>query len=554
MTLPPVLATILVVIEYVIKIAALGVIPENRRPSSSSAWLLLILFLPLVGFPLYWLIGSPRVHGKRYDLQQAVTQLALEFTEDLPDAPEGADPSPTLAGVLRLNRRLTGLPCVTGVVRGIHADPHATYAAMARAVDAAEHHVHVEFYIMAWDEETDVFFSALARAVERGVTVRLLLDHLGSRKYPGWRNLGQRLSAAGIQWHLMMPLLPLKGLWRRPDLRNHRKVLVVDSERAFVGSHNVIEPTYRNWRAPGGGRRWEDLSVEVSGQVVVECEAVFAMDWYFESGERLAPEDPEELEILEQVLPEIPVGTPLPAVHLLTVDGGAGATPSTTVGEAAVPGADPGPGHGPSGDGGGRSREAVDAVGDPDGIGSVVNAMQLVPSGPGYPSEPNLRMFISLIHGASRRITITSPYFIPDEALLEAITSAALRGVDVQLFVGQSSDQFLVSHAQRSYYATLLAAGVRILLYPEPAVLHSKYMTVDDQVGVIGSSNMDFRSFALNYELMLLCFGGDMDDRLRANDELYRARSRELTAEEWAREPRYRRWVDNVCRLAAAVL
>ena len=126
--------------------------------------------------------------------------------------------------------------------------------------------------------------------------------------------------------------------------------------------------------------------------------------------------------------------------------------------------------------------------------------------------------------------------------------------MDVQLFVGQSSDQFLVSHAQCSYYATLLAAGVRILLYPEPAVLHSKYMTVDDQVGVIGSSNMDFRSFALNYELMLLCFGGDMDDRLRANDELYRARSRELTAEEWAREPRYRRWVDNVCRLAAAVL
>ena len=80
---------------------------------------------------------------------------------------------------------------------------------------------------MSWDEVTDVFFASLERAVARGVTVRLLLDHLGSRKYPGWKQFCQRMTDAGIRWRLMMPLLPLKRRWRRPDLRNHRKILVI---------------------------------------------------------------------------------------------------------------------------------------------------------------------------------------------------------------------------------------------------------------------------------------------------------------------------------------
>ena len=180
--------------------------------------------------------------------------------------------------------------------------------------------------------------------------------------------------------------------------------------------------------------------------------------------------------------------------------------------------------------------------------------MQLVPSGPGYPTEPNLRMILSLIQNATKRVSITSPYFVPDEALLAAMTTAAYRGIEVELFVGLESDHFIVNHAQRSYYQALLAAGVRIYRYPAPTVLHAKYMTVDDEIAVIGSANMDFRSFALNYEVMLLAFGGDLDDMLCANDAYYRTTSSELTAEEWAAEPWWKRYVDNVCRLLSAVL
>ncbi|WP_197512251.1 phospholipase D-like domain-containing protein [Tessaracoccus coleopterorum] len=143
---------------------------------------------------------------------------------------------------------------------------------------------------------------------------------------------------------------------------------------------------------------------------------------------------------------------------------------------------------------------------------------------------------------------------MPDEALLSAIISACHRGVRVELYVGEEADQFLVGHAQRSYYEALLEAGVHIYLYPAPAVLHSKYLTIDDRIGVIGSSNMDYRSFALDYEIMLLGFGGNLVELLHGNDAHIREVSHLLTLEEWRRQPWSSRYLDNVCRLTSALM
>ncbi len=130
-----------------------------------------------------------------------------------------------------------------------------------------------------------------------------------------------------------------------------------------------------------------------------------------------------------------------------------------------------------------------------------------MPSGPAYEGENNLRQFLTLVTSAQRKVIITSPYFVPDEAMMYAITSACQRGLDVQLFVSEIGDQASVWHAQRSYYGPLLAAGVQIWLYPAPYILHSKHLSIDDDVAVIGSSNMDIRSFALNAEVTLLVRG-----------------------------------------------
>jgi cardiolipin synthase len=190
---------------------------------------------------------------------------------------------------------------------------------------------------------------------------------------------------------------------------------------------------------------------------------------------------------------------------------------------------------------------SVEPVGDED------LDCQLVPSGPGFEGENNLRLFNGLIYAAQRRIVLVSPYFVPDDSMLYAITTAAQSGLDVQLFVSEIGDQFWVFHAQRSYYEQLLRAGVRIFRYEKPVVLHSKHFTIDDQVSVIGSSNLDMRSFTLDLEVSVMVRGGQFLQQLRAIEDDYRANSSELTLDEWMARPVYRRVLDHVARLTAAV-
>ena len=149
MTPTSVPGTLWLIVEFVMKIVALGVVPENRRPSSSSAWLLLILFVPVIGFPLYWLIGSPWVTGRRRAIQRESDQVIKDHMAGVPLVPSDARPAQTLGGVLRMNRDLTGMPSLTGSVDCLLADAEETYEAMARAVDGARRYVHDEFYIMA---------------------------------------------------------------------------------------------------------------------------------------------------------------------------------------------------------------------------------------------------------------------------------------------------------------------------------------------------------------------------------------------------------------------
>ena len=178
---------------------------------------------------------------------------------------------------------------------------------------------------------------------------------------------------------------------------------------------------------------------------------------------------------------------------------------------------------------------------------------QVVPSGPGYDTENNLRMFLSLIYGATERVIITSPYFVPDEAMVYAITTACQRGLDVQLFVSEKADQWLVGHAQRSYYSDLLEAGVRIFMYPAPYILHAKHLSIDDDIAFIGSSNMDIRSFSLNAEVSVLAHSREFVDRMRAVEDRYRARSTPLHLEDWLRRPVGEKTWDNLARLTSSL-
>jgi len=482
----PVLGTAFVVLEVVLRLVALGVIPGGRKPSTGMAWLLLILVEPIIGFLVFSLFGRTRLERRRVARQREGIEAIRSRVRDLDLTYDPQTISPSLRTIAAMNSHLGALPMTGGNEVELWPDYRGVIEEMAREVDRARSFVHVEFYITAWDEVTDPLFQALVRATGRGVTVRLLLDHLGSRGIPGWRDLRRRLDATDIHWRPMLPLQPLRGRFRRPDLRNHRKLLVVDGSVGFTGSLNMVEPGYNKPANHRLGREWVELMTRLEGPVVGALNAVFAVDWHVETGER---------------------------VDLVPVHGAPDRRP-----------------------------EEVFEV-----------PCQVVPSGPGIVAENNLRMFTSLIYGATHRLSLTSPYFVPDESLLYAVTTAAQRGVEVELFVSEVSDQFMVGHAQASYYRALLEAGVRIWLYPAPAILHAKHFTVDDDVAVIGSSNMDMRSFGLNYEVSLMMPHREVVAKMRRVEDAYRAVSRELTLAEWDTRPRRSRYVDNVMRLTAAL-
>ncbi|WP_229790955.1 cardiolipin synthase [Zhihengliuella salsuginis] len=463
----------------------LGIVPGNRRPTTAMAWLLAIFFIPAVGLALFLLFGNFRLSERRVRRQLEINKQVLDYTQHL-ESDDALDMvPPAIASAVALNRRLGAFPLDAGNKFEFVTDYRESLEQMTAAVDAAEQYVHVQFYIIGDDPEyVGPFLAALERAVGRGVKVRLLFDHLGTLRVKGYGDLLERMTAAGIEWRAMLPISPRTRQWRRPDLRNHRKMVVVDGDVAFTGSQNLIEPGYKRGSAHKIGREWVDLMARVTGPMVTGLDVVFATDWSQEAGDD---------DLLDDV-----------------VSGGV----------------------------------APDA-------GSVT--AQIVPSGPGFESENNLRLFNTLIYGALEKLTITSPYFIPDDSLLYAITTAAQRGVHVELFVSEKTDQFLVHHAQQSYYGQLLVAGVRIFRYQAPIVLHTKCFTVDDDVAVFGSSNMDMRSFSLNREVSLMLVGEDAVQELDRVQAEYRENSTELTLIEWMHRPRLAKWVDNACRLTATL-
>ena len=162
---------------------------------------------------------------------------------------------------------------------------------MTAEVDRATTWVHVEFYITAWDDVTGPFYEALVRAVERGVDGPAAVRPPRVTRHPRLQGVhGQRLDATGIEWHPMLPIQPLKGEWRRPDLRNHRKILVVDGTVAFTGSQNLIEPGYNKPKNHEPGREWVELVARVEGPAVSALNLLFATDWYSETGVKLTEE------------------------------------------------------------------------------------------------------------------------------------------------------------------------------------------------------------------------------------------------------------------------
>ena len=283
-------------VDFAIRIVALGVVPKRRRASTSTAWLLLIFLWPLLGVPLYIIFGSWWAMGRRLDddpeasaLVDTILAGSARPEPTTYDAPGGTNDD--AAALMRLTGALSGFPDSCGHVVALHNDTAETFRQMAASIDRATHHVNALYFQTSWDEYTAPFYEALERAKARGVTVRLLVDHHGLRTIPGHKAFRRRLNDMGILWHEMLPFAPLRGHIRRPDLRNHRKILVVDGREAYIGSHNLVAPDYDTPSFQKAGITYDDTSVSLTGPIVTQIEAVFALDWYYASKEVLTPAD-----------------------------------------------------------------------------------------------------------------------------------------------------------------------------------------------------------------------------------------------------------------------
>ena len=477
------LSWLVLAVHVLIVLVAAVLISANRKPSAAIAWILAVIFIPVLGIIFFLLVGFGKLPRSRRAKQREVCEAILARTDGL-DLASHRDEWPSwLAPMVRMNRTLGSLPMVGGNSAELIEDYLGSIQAMAEAVDAAEQFVHVEFFILVADEATEPLIAALDRACTRGVDVRVLSDHVAQFMYPYRKQTLRRFAAMGAHYQPMLPLQPFRGRWRRPDLRNHRKLVVVDGVVGFTGSQNLVVDYYHKKGNVKRGLHWHELMVRLTGPIVRELDAVFVTDWYSETDD-LLPLDTSPIR------------------------------PST-------------------------DDRLVDA--------------QILPSGPSFDNDNNLKLFAAMIQNARRRISITSPYYVPDETIQMALVTAGSRGLDVELFVSEIGDQFMVFHAQRSYYEQLLQAGVKIYLYRAPTILHAKHLSIDDDVAVIGSSNLDIRSLSLHMELSVLIHGADFTTAMRAVEDDYRSKSRQVVLEEWRKRPRREHVFDNLMRLTSSL-
>ncbi len=477
MELPDHLAAILLVVaELAVLVRAM--LRPNREPASRLAWVIVIIALPVVGIVAYLLLGEARVSRSRRERGRAIDarlplpafdQASADFLASTP-----------YAAPFALARTVNRLGPTGGNRAMLADDSNDTIDRIVADMDQAHDHVHCCFYIWLADTNGLKLRDALVRASERGVSVRVLADALGSRlliRSEHWR----AMSDAGIELKVALPVGNM--LWTmirgRVDLRNHRKLVVIDNRVAWCGSQNAADPEFRikPHYAP-----WVDVMARFTGPVARHWQSLFVSDWMGERGEDLS---------------ELLTGPAVPT------------------------------------------------------DGRIV--AQVIGTGPTLAYAAMTACFAEVVHSARTELVITTPYFVPDEQLLFALLSAARRGVRVVLVLPERNDSRVVAAASRSLYRPLLEAGVELNEYRR-GLLHAKTMVADGTIALIGSANLDRRSFELNFENNILLHDPAFATQIRARQDEWLADCRLVTVQEIDRDGLVKRLWQNILSMLGPLL
>lgn len=422
----------------------------HRDPASRVAWILFIMALPYVGALTYLMLGE--VRPNKGQARQRPHENALPPITNLALIPHL--PALNLPG-FSIGQSISGFKPVGGNTGHLLDDSNTTINTMVLDIDAAQEHVHLLFYIWLADNNGCKVVDALIRAARRGVTCRVIVDDLGSRNFirsehwTAMHHAGVQLARAQPIGNVMVRIL--KG---RVDVRNHRKIVVIDNRITYCGSQNCADPEFaiKAKYAP-----WVDAVIRFEGPIARQNQALFLSDW-------LACTNEDCRELAQH--PMMPAETGF--------------------------------------------------------------AAQVIGTGPENHYSATPELFATLMFSARKELVITTPYYVPDDFMQAALCSSARRGVATSIILPARNDSWFVGAASRSHYSELLEAGVRIHEYTG-GLLHAKTLTVDGEVTLIGSANMDRRSFELNFENNILFHDKSLTQAIRCRQDEYTAQSKPVT-------------------------
>lgn len=454
---------------------------ENRNPIKAMGYILLLIFVPLLGLIVYYYLGRDLRKRKRFTLKGTrdetlmlrywenkrpeIEQMQVDLRQQVASKQEvSAMLLNTMHSLLTKNNRAKVL------INGEQKFP-----AVMEALRNAEHHIHMEYYIFAVDSIGNAVVDILVERLKAGVEVRFIYDDLGCDHMGP---ITKRLKEHGAEVHAFAPVLV--DFYLNANYRDHRKIIVVDGKIGFTGGINMDERYINNGH---NEVYWRDTHLQLEGDVVNQLQLQFMMSYRYCSKETF----------------------PFAFPYFRRAD-------------------------------------------------FTANCFtDIVASGPDSQWPMAMQSILMAINVARRRIRISNPYFIPNEQLLSALQMAALAGKDVELLLPKRGDSFFVQHAAQSFIKPMLDAGVKIYFY-EKGFIHAKTMIIDDNLAIVGTVNLDNRSFYLNFEIAIIMYDRSIVKDLLDAFEKDIEDATLITRRSWKNRSLFEKFVDGVCRLLTPLL
>lgn len=478
---------LLIEIIYVLFIIGvlLRIIYDTQSVTKTLAYLLLVIFLPIVGVFIYFSFGINYRKNKLYskkiiqDEKQEDLVLAKLESYNLKNL-DGINDNDHFSGLMKMIYETDRSPLTTNNAAKLLINGEEKFPEVLKELQNAKHHIHIEYYIYEDDEIGRAIEKILIEKAKSGIEVRFIYDDFGSASIR--KTLARRLRENGVKAFPFYEIKLIK-LANRLNYRNHRKIIVIDGRISFVGGINVSDK-YNNAHT-GNKLFWRDTHLKIEGDATAILQHLFIGDWNYCSNEKL------------------------------------------TVNENYFP--------------------------KPEIILGQTKNIQIVSSGPDSDRPSIYYAVIKTIQSAKKEIFLTSPYFIPGETIIDALKMAALSGVDVRLLVPGISDSFMVNAAAKSYYNELLKAGVKIYLYHKGFV-HAKTLVADRCLAMVGTANLDYRSFDLNFEVNAIVYDDQIAEELAFNFEKDIQDSEQIDIDSWLNRPKHVQLIEKIVRLISPML